>query len=157
LSGHFEFAREDSSLESLNGQNWPVLRWLLKAQVALTLTVAIVTALTAGLDNGVFVMMGGLAAMLLTAIAAFRAFAVNAADDPRAALAALYRGLAAKIIGAVVLFIMVAKMAPQNLPAVIAGFAAATIAYWIALLWAPWPGLTKEQKEQIEDGRRDGR
>lgn len=101
--------------------------------------------------------LGGIAAMILTTIAAIRAFTVDAADDPKAALAALYRGLAAKIIGAVVFFVIIAKTMSQHLPLVVIGFAAATISYWIALLWAPLPAAAKVRSEEREDGKRDGR
>ena len=133
------------------------MRWLIKAQIVLTMAVALLTTLLTPGNQGWFVMLGGIAAMLLTAIAAMRAFKVNAQDAPKAALVALYRGLAAKIIGAVVFFFVIAKTMPQHLPYTVIGFVAATLSYWIALLWAPMPGAPKTESVELEDRKLDGR
>lgn len=133
------------------------MRWLLKAQIALTMAVALLTALLTHGNRGWFVLLGGIVAMLLTAVAAIRAFTVSAEESPGLALAALYRGLAAKIIGAVVFFVLIAKTTPQHLPFTVIGFVAATISYWIALLWAPMPGAPTVDTEKLEDRKLDGR
>ena len=152
MSGHFE----DFALKTKKGQNWLVVRWVLKAQIALTMAVALPTMLLAQGNKGWFVLLGGAIAMLLTAIAALRAFAVDADEAPGQALAAMYRGLAAKMIGAVVFFVIIAKMLPQQLPYTVIGFVAATIAYWVALLWAPMPAAPKIESRELEDRKLDG-
>ena len=132
------------------------MRWLLKAQITLTIAVTLPTLLLAQATNGWFVLLGGFAAMLLTAIAALRVFAVNAGEAPGQALAAMYRGLALKIVGAVVFFVIIAKMLPQQLPFTVIGFIAATVAYWVALLWAPMPAAPKIERKEREDRKLDG-
>jgi F0F1-type ATP synthase assembly protein I len=155
LSGHFE----GFGLKTKKSLNWRVVRWLLKVQIALTIAVALLASLLMQVNIGWFVLLGGIAAMMLTAIAALRAFAIDADEAPGKALTAMYRGLAAKIIGAVVFFVIIAKLLPQQLPYTVIGFVAATIAYWVALLWAPMPAAPKIESiesRELEDRKLDG-
>ena len=55
-----------------------------------------------------------------------------------------------------VFFIIIAKTVPEQLPFTVIGFVAATMAYWLALLWAPMPAAPKIESEQLEDRKLDG-
>jgi len=147
LSGYFE----GSGVNTMMGQNWPVVSWLIKVQMALTMLVALLTALLVPGNQGWFVFLGGSVATLLGAVAALRTFSADARIDPQAALMALYRGLAAKLIGAVLFFVIIAKTMPQQLVYTVIGFGAATLSYWIALLWAPLPPAPTFEPEQDKD------
>lgn len=130
------------------GQAWPLLRWMLLAQCALTLVAAAIVVALLGPMKGVFVIVGGGFAMVLSALAAMRSFAVDAASDPDGALRALRRGVSIKFIAAIVLFAAAAKWLPQYVAQIIIGFAAATVSYWIALLRAPLGPAAGQHKGQ---------
>lgn len=120
----------------MTGQPWTTVRWVLVAQLLLTcIAAALATALT-GWSNGLFVLLGGMAATALAALFALRAFSVDAAVDARAAFAAMARAEAIKLVAAVVFFIFVAKVIPQHFGPVIIGFCAATLSYFLALPFA---------------------
>lgn len=130
----------------MRGSSGPLVRWVLIAQLALTSIAAMVTAPVAGFTAAGFVMLGGATAMALGLLFALRLFAVDAESDPQGALSALYRGAAAKLVGAVIVFTAAARWMPHHVVELIIGFAAATISYWIALLRAPL-GPPAEHKE----------
>lgn len=119
------------------GQSWPLVRWVVSVQAGLTGAAAILIGLWAGPLKAGMVLMGGAIAVFLGLVFALRAFSVDASVDPEGALRALRRGVAAKMIGAVVIFGLAAKWMPQHVAQLIIGFAAATISYWLALLKAP--------------------
>ena len=134
------------------GQAWPLVRWVLLTQLALTMVAAAMVVPFAGLWKALFVVLGGLVAMALGLVFALRLFAVDASEDPAGALRALRRGATAKLIGAVVVFTLAAKWMPQHVAQIIIGFAAATISYWIALLRAPLGDATATNEGTKSEG-----
>jgi F0F1-type ATP synthase assembly protein I len=121
----------------MDGRIWPLVRWVLFAQLLLALAAALLTALIKGLLAGLAVVAGGGVAMVLGLIFALRAFAIDAGSDPQGALQAMRRGMTAKMIGAIIFFMLAAKWVPQYAAQLIIGYAAATLSYWIALIKAP--------------------
>ncbi|MDX1569521.1 MAG: ATP synthase subunit I [Xanthomonadales bacterium] len=110
---------------------------MLLAQLGLAGSTAAITTAFFGWTNGLFVMIGGLAAFILTALAALRAFSVDAATDPHGALRAVAAAEMGKLAGAILFFALVAYTASQHFIPILVGFGVATTSYWLALrVWA---------------------
>ncbi|MEM9321300.1 MAG: ATP synthase subunit I [Pseudomonadota bacterium] len=117
-------------------QAWPVVRWILRTQLALTLPIALLAGPLAGWTKAGWVGAGGLATMFLTLVFALRAFSVSAEVDAKAALGAMVRAEAMKMVLAVIGFVLAAMTVPEHFGAIMIGFGAATISYWLALPFA---------------------
>lgn len=109
-----------------------MVRWILTAQFALSLLAAALGVALGGPATGILTLGGGSLAMVLTALFAWRARATEGAE-PRAMLGAMYRAEAGRLIAATLIFVAVAIYMPQHFIAILAGFGAATLSYWLAL------------------------
>ena len=106
---------------------------MLFAQLSLAGVTAAITALISDWIDGLFVMVGGLAAAILTLFFALRAFSVDASEHPQRALRAMVTAEAGKLAGAVLFFVAAAYAVPQHFIPILIGFGAATASYWLAL------------------------
>jgi ATP synthase protein I len=105
-----------------------------RLQVAIAVMMSVLWGFASGPMPGLAALTGGMIAAALTFYAGVRVFGA-AARDPHDMVRAFMRAQARKWILAIVLFtIALQGFASHALP-LIAGFIAALVVYWFALLW----------------------
>jgi ATP synthase protein I len=113
-------------------------------QAAVTVIVAVVAWALAGRISGVSALLGGGIATLGSLAMAGVVFGGIASGGPARALGAFYTGEAVKLALVVVLFVAVLKLVRVAPLAMLAGFAATYLVYWIALVGAlPMAGTAR--------------
>jgi F0F1-type ATP synthase assembly protein I len=111
-----------------------VLR-LLALQAALCLVFALGwTIVHVSIATAWLVLVGGLAAMLITLISGLRTF-IGHHSDAQTQAGAFYRGQAFKWALSVLFFIAVTKFVPQHFLALLTGFVSGFLSFWLILLW----------------------
>ncbi|NEP62003.1 MAG: hypothetical protein F6K31_34505 [Symploca sp. SIO2G7] len=119
VSGHETFARS--------------IAWLLRTEAILTALAAIGLAFWLGRNAALAGLVGGAIGIVLTAIAALRMLVQGERADPAQMVMAFYRGMALKMVLAVVLFAAVAIWFAGFFVPVLIGYLATLVAYWLAL------------------------
>ena len=109
------------------------LVWLLRMQAVFTAIAALVLAVWLGRDAALAGVIGGGIGIVLTAVAALRMVVVGSDAEPSQMVMAFYRGMAMKLVLAVVLFAIVAKWFAGFFVPVLIGYMATLVAYWLAL------------------------
>ncbi|MEM7055108.1 MAG: ATP synthase subunit I [Pseudomonadota bacterium] len=107
--------------------------WLLRTEAVLTAIAAVGLALWLGRDAALAGLVGGAIGIVLTAVAALRMVIIGNHAEPAQMVMAFYRGMAMKLVLAVVLFTIVAKWFAGFFLPVLIGYIATLVAYWLAL------------------------
>src|SRR5690625_2550276 len=106
--------------------------WMIRLQAVLALLGAFGWALSNNAQLSLAALAGGATGMALTAVRVLRV-CVTRDDRLEVMLAGLYRGMALKMVLALIVFVIVARWYPARFVAVMTGYAATLLAYWIAL------------------------
>ena len=107
--------------------------WLLRTEAVLTAVAAVSLAFWLGRDAALAGIVGGAIGIVLTAVAALRIVLIGNNAEPGQMVMAFYRGMAMKLLLAVVLFVIVAKWFAGFFVPVLIGYMATLVAYWLAL------------------------
>ena len=107
--------------------------WLLRTEAVLTAIAAVGLALWLGRDAALAGLVGGAIGIVLTAVAALRMVVIGNHAEPTQMVMAFYRGMAMKLVLAVVLIAIVAKWFAGFFLPVLIGYMATLVAYWLAL------------------------
>ncbi len=126
------------------GQAGPLVRWVITTQAILTATAGMMTGFIWSWQTALLFALGGLIAIISTAVFALRAFAVDAATDAGGALRALYRGNAIKWAIAILVFATAAKYLGAQLLPMLLGYLLAGLSYKLALLKKMSPDISSE-------------
>lgn len=110
------------------------MAWLLRLQATASVLVAFAWALGSGVEPSLAALAGGAIGFVLTAVSALRAGLAASDGRPEVMVTAFYRGMALKLVLAVVLFVIVARWHASLFVPVLTGYMATVLAYWFALL-----------------------
>lgn len=120
---------------------------LLRMQSLLVIAAGLIGLLLAGTGAAMAVMAGGGIGIVLTAVAALRSGVM--AGPPERRVSAFYRGMALKLVLAVVFFIVVAVWFADAFVPVLSGYLATLAGYWVALLrLSRWNPVATESPEK---------
>lgn len=106
--------------------------WMIRLQAVLALLGAFGWALSNNAQLSLAALAGGAIGMALTAVSALRV-GVTRDARPEVMLGGFYRGMALKMVLALIVFVIVARWYPDRFLPVMTGYAATLLAYWIAL------------------------
>lgn len=122
--------------------------WLLRIQALLTGLCGVTFAMLGGLGPALAALAGGAIGVFLTVLTALRTgLSIN--QEPRVMVRSFYRAMALKFVLAVVVFVIVAIWFSGYFVPVIAGYAATTVAYWLAMQrLAHLPGSTTDNEKR---------
>ena len=107
------------------------------AQAGITLLSAGVGLLLAGSEGAVSALLGGGIGTLANLVLVAGLFRPGASEEPTRILGRLYRGEAFKLLLTAALFAWVLMSMEVVFGAMLGGFAATLLVYWVALLWPP--------------------
>ena len=110
-----------------------VVYGLVLGQAAVTLAVALVCYVIAGLNGALSALLGGGISTLASLVMALLSFGRNTGNDAQRAVRAFYVGESFKVILVVALFVVVLKSMKVSPGAMFAAYVATFFVYWIAL------------------------
>ena len=102
---------------------------------AITGIICAIAWLLGGTDAALAALMGGFGSALLSFHFSARVFSRTEQAPPQAIVAAFYRAEAFKLLGAAVMFGLMAKYLPHLFVPFLSTFAATLLVYFAALLW----------------------
>ena len=127
------------------------IAWLLRIQAVLTALIGLLFALIGGLAWSMAALIGGAIGLFLTVTTAIRiGLAIN--TKPKQMVRAFYRAMMLKFVVAVILCVIVAYWFAGYFIPVVSGYAATTVAYWLAMQkMAHLPDSTtgKEKRDSV--------